>query len=81
MSWGRSPGNCRKAVQKMDTTKVDYILDIFRTLSSEVPDQMLYRENGDSIELRNPDSIGNDLQATLRDSGWNLIGTRITEAA
>ena len=65
----------------MDNANIDYILDIFRTLSGELPEQMLYRENGDSIELKNPDSIGSDLSAALQGSGWDLIGTRMVEAA
>ena len=60
----------------MNSANVDYILDIFRTLSSEVPEQMLYRENGDSIELRTPDST-----PAMQAEGWNLIGTRMIEAA
>ena len=65
----------------MDKAKVDYILDIFKTLSTELPEQMLYRENGDSIELRTPDSVGNCLSPELRNNGWNLIGSQMAEAA
>ena len=61
----------------MDIVKVDYILDIFKTLSTELPEQMLYRENGDSFELRIPDGIGNCLPADMQNNGWNLIGSRI----
>ena len=65
----------------MDKTKVDYILDIFRTLSSEVPDQMLYRENGDSIELRALDDSGRTLSPVMQDNGWKLVGSRLVEVA
>ena len=65
----------------MDKTKVDYILDIFRTLSSEVPDQMLYRENGDSIELRAPDDSERTLSPVMQDNGWKLVGSRLVEVA
>ena len=61
----------------MDKAKVDYILDIFKTLSTELPEQMLYRENGDSFELRTPDGIGNYLPSDMQNNGWNLIGSRI----
>ena len=67
----------RKAVLRMDKAKVDYILDIFKTLSTELPEQMLYRENGDSFELRTPDGIGNCLPSDMQNNGWNLIGSRI----
>ena len=65
----------------MDNAKVDYILDIFKTLTNEVPDQMLYRENGDSIELRTIDSTGNCLPYELQSGGWNLIGSQMVGAA
>ena len=65
----------------MDKNKLDYIMDIFRTLSTEVPEQMLYRENGDSIELRTPDSIAGCLPLDLQDNGWKLIGCQMVEAA
>ena len=61
----------------MDKTNIDYIMDIFRTLSTEMPDQMLYRENENGMELKTADSITADLQS----SGWNLIGRTMTEAA
>ena len=65
----------------MDKNKLNYIMDIFRTLSTEVPEQMLYRENGDSIELRTPDSTAGCLPLDLQDNGWKLIGCQMVEAA
>ena len=65
----------------MDNTKIDYILDIFKMLSNELPDQMLYRENGDSIELRTADGIGNCLSPELQNSGWNLVSSQMIKAA
>lgn len=61
----------------MDKTNFDYIMDIFMTLSTEMPEQMLYRENENGMELKTADSITADLQ----NSGWNLIGRTMTEAA
>ena len=77
----------------MDKVNIDYLMDIFRALSTELPEQMLYRENGDSIELRTPDSIGNSIGnsigsgigncgiAELQNGGWSLIGSQMIEAA
>ena len=65
----------------MDTSKVDFIMDIFKTLSTELPKQMLYREDGDSIELKTLDSIGNCMPLELLNNGWQLIGSRVAEAA
>ena len=69
----------------MDKVNIDYLMDIFRALSTELPEQMLYRENGDSIELRTPDSIGNSIEscgsAEMQNGGWSLIGSQMIEAA
>ena len=65
----------------MDNANIDYILDIFRTLSTDLPEQMLYREDGKNIELRTLESIGNDLTQELQNNGWSLIGNLMTEAA
>ncbi|MBQ3369761.1 MAG: hypothetical protein IJG48_01945 [Mogibacterium sp.] len=65
----------------MDTSKVDFIMDIFKTLSTELPEQMLYREDGDSIELKTLDSIGNCMPLELLNNGWQLIGSQVAEAA
>ena len=69
----------------MDKVNIDYLMDIFRALSTELPEQMLYRENGDSIELRTPGSIGNSIEncgsAEMQNGGWSLIGSQMIEAA
>ena len=61
----------------MDTSKIDYIMNIFRTLSSELPDQMLFREDGDTMELKTLDSIGNCLPLEMQNSGWNLVSSQL----
>ena len=65
----------------MDKANIDYILDIFKTLSTELPEQMLYREDGENIELRTLDSSGSSLAKELQNNGWSLIGSAMTEAA
>ena len=67
----------RKAGSEMDNAKIDYILDIFKTLTNELPEQMLFRENGDSLELKTLDRIGNCLPMDLQNSGWSLINSQI----
>lgn len=61
----------------MDNAKIDYILDIFKTLTNELPEQMLFRENGDSLELKTLDGIGNGLLPDLQNNGWSLINSQI----
>ena len=65
----------------MDTANIDYIMNIFKTLSTELPEQMLYREDGDTMELKTLDSIGNCLPLDLQNGGWNLISSQMTQIA
>ena len=65
----------------MDTTKLDYIMNIFKTLTNELPDQMLYREDGDSIELKTLDSVDNRSALDMQNNGWMLIGNQVAVAA
>ena len=66
-----------RRVVEMDNAKIDYILDIFKILTNELPEQMLFRENGDSLELKTLDGIGNGLLPDLQNSGWSLINSQI----
>ena len=66
-----------RRVVEMDNAKIDYILDIFKTLTNELPAQMLFRENGDSLELKTLDGIGNGLLPDLQNSGWSLINSQL----
>lgn len=65
----------------MDTTKIEFIMDIFKTLSTELPDQMLFREDGDTMELKTLDSIGNCFPPELQNSGWNLVSSQAAAVA
>ena len=64
----------------MDTANIDYIMNIFKTLSTELPEQMLYREDGDTFELKTIDSIGNCISFDMQNSGWNLISSQVAGA-
>ena len=65
----------------MDRSNFEFVLDIFKTLSAELPEQMLYRENGDSIELRTVDSMYDSRSMADQNDGWRLVGCRMVEAA
>ena len=65
----------------MENANLEYLLKIFRELTTEMPDQMIYREDGDSIELKCAGSITDTPVMSLIDTGWNLIGNNISEAA
>ena len=86
----------RKAVQKMETANFDFILDIFKTLTNELPEQMMYREDEGSVELKTLDSaelgtfdsaeLGTIdssviLPADLQNNGWRLVGCQMVGAA
>lgn len=64
----------------MDKANIDYILDIFKTLTTELPEQMLYREDGDTLELRTLDST-TAYALDPSDKPWNLISCRMAEPA
>ena len=64
----------------MNKINIDYALDIFRALTTELPDELLYRDSGDSIELRSPDSM-DSLATDILGNGWNMIGSQMIEAA
>ena len=66
-----------RRVVEMDNAKIDYILDIFKILTNELPEQMLFRENGDSLELKTLDGIGNGLLPDLQNNGWSLINSQL----
>lgn len=61
----------------MDKSNMDLVLDIFKALSGELPEQFLYRESGDSFELRTLESIGSCMPSEMQGSGWNLIGCQV----
>ena len=63
----------------MDTANIDYIMNIFKTLSTELPEQMLYREAGDTFELKTIDSIENCIPLDMQNSGWNLISSQMAQ--
>lgn len=64
----------------MNASNIDYIMNIFKTLTGELPEQMLYREDGDSFELKAADSTSG-LSLDLQNSGWSLIDNRLAGAA
>ena len=39
-------------IQDMEKSNMDFIMDVFKTITGELPEMMLYREDGDSMELR-----------------------------
>jgi hypothetical protein len=36
----------------MENANIEYLMNIFRELTTEMPDELINRENGDIIELR-----------------------------
>ena len=64
----------------MDKNNIDYVLNIFMTLTSEIPEKVLYREFGDSFELETLEGIGGCAPAELQSDGWDLIGCCVATA-
>ena len=53
----------RKAVTVMEKANRDYLMNIFRELTTELPQDLIYRENGDSIELKSLGSLADSMPA------------------
>ena len=46
----------RKAVTGMDNTNIEYLLNIFKELTTELPKELIYRETDDFFELKSLDA-------------------------
>lgn len=47
----------RKAETVMEKANKEYLINIFKELTTELPQDLIYRENGDSIELKSLSSL------------------------
>ena len=47
---------------------------------NRTPEQMLYREDGDTMELKTLDSIGDCFPLEMQKSGWNLVSSQAAGA-
>lgn len=62
----------------MEKANIEYLLNIFKELTTEMPQEMIWREDGDSIELR---SLGDSTVQDFGGDNWNLISSRLFEVA
>ena len=53
----------RKAVTVMEKANRDYLMNIFRELTTELPQDLIYIENGDCIELKSFASLTDNMPA------------------
>ena len=68
-------------IQDMEKSNMDFIMDVFKTITGELPEMMLYREDGDSMELRSIDSLEGCMAMDLQSNGCDLIGGPVTQVA
>ena len=47
----------RKAVTVMEKANKEYLINIFKELTTELPHDLIYSENGDCIELKSLGSL------------------------
>ncbi len=45
----------------MEKANIETLVNIFKALTTEMPEELLYRENGSRIELRIPDGASGTL--------------------
>lgn len=57
----------------MDKSNIEFLMDIFKELTTEMPQEMIYCEEGDSIGLKSIERPWNN--------GWNTNGNIVFEAA
>ena len=68
-------------MQDKEMTNMEFVMDVFKTLAGELPELMLYREDGDSMELRSVDGLESCMTMDLQSSGWDLVGGPVTQVA
>ena len=68
-------------IQDMEKSNMDFIMDVFKTITGELPEMMLYREDGDGMELRSIDSLEGCMAMDLQSNGWDLVGGPVTQVA
>lgn len=68
-------------MQDMEKTNMEFVMDVFKTLAGELPEMMFYREDGDSMELKAIDGLGDSRALDLQRNGWDLVGDLITQVA
>ena len=68
-------------IQDMEKSNMDFIMDVFKIITGELPEMMLYREDGDSMELRSIDSLEGCMAMDLQSNGWDLVGGPVTQVA
>ena len=47
----------RKAVIKMENMNYEFLLSIFKELTTELPEELIYRETDDFFELRSAETV------------------------
>jgi len=76
-----SETDIQKGGIEMDNTNIEYLLNIFRELTTELPHELIYRENGDSIELKSIGSYGDYQSHEVPERGWSFISDPLPEVA
>lgn len=70
-----------KMMQDKEMTNLEFIMDVFKTLAGELPEMMLYREDGDNMELKSIDSLEGCMAMDMQSSGWDLVGSPVAQVA
>lgn len=57
----------------MERANIEYLLSIFKELTTELPKEMIYRENDGCIELKSLESL---IDSVSQDMNWKLISSQ-----
>ena len=63
----------------MDKTNIESLINIFKELTTELPQEMIYRVSGDCIELKSMDSFRETPDPA--DKSWRIISSQMYGAA
>ena len=65
----------------MDKTNIESLISIFKELTTELPQEMIYRVSGDCIELKSMDSFRETPGLDPADKSWRIISSQMYGAA
>lgn len=62
----------------MEKANIENLLNIFNQLTTELPQELIYRENNGCIELKSLDSLGG---SCTPDMSWKLVSNQTYDFA
>jgi len=61
----------------MDKKNIESLISIFKELTTELPQELIYRANGDCIELKSLENYVDGHALEPAEMGWNHISSQV----